>query len=94
MPRDADTPDLHFLIDEHPEHSGLHLAVGGSAHGFKMMPVVGKYVVQSIEGVLEEEARKSWRWRPGAKMQHANPHPASLLELSEMPGWKRRSARL
>ncbi|KAF1974831.1 FAD dependent oxidoreductase [Bimuria novae-zelandiae CBS 107.79] len=37
---DADNPDLHFLIDKHPNQPGLHLAVGGSAHGFKMMPVI------------------------------------------------------
>ena len=92
--RDADTPDLHFLIDKHPSHPGLHLAVGGSAHGFKMMPVVGKYVVDSLEGSLEDEARNKWRWRPGAKMQHANPHPGPLLELSEISGFKTPLAKL
>lgn len=92
--RDADTPDLHFLIDHHPNHPGLHLAVGGSAHGFKMMPVVGKYIVESLEGVLNEEAKTKWRWRPGAKMQHANPHPTPLLELSEIPGFQRMASKL
>ncbi|KAK7192677.1 hypothetical protein DPSP01_006892 [Paraphaeosphaeria sporulosa] len=91
---DADTPDLHFLIDKHPNHPGLHLAIGGSAHGFKMMPVVGKYVVDSLEGCLENEARNKWRWRPGAKMQHANPHPGRLLELSDIAGFQEKSAKL
>ncbi|KAF2634652.1 FAD dependent oxidoreductase [Massarina eburnea CBS 473.64] len=91
---DADTPDLHFLIDEHPSHAGLHLAVGGSAHGFKMMPVVGKYVVESLEGVLNKETKGKWRWRPGAKMQHANPHPTPLLELSDISGFQGRTSRL
>ncbi|KAF2703698.1 fructosyl amino acid oxidase [Pleomassaria siparia CBS 279.74] len=91
---DADTPDLHFLIDKHPSYPGLHLAVGGSAHGFKMMPVIGKYVVDSLEDVLEAEAKDKWRWRPGAKLQHANPHPSPLLELSEIPGFQRSSRKL
>jgi sarcosine oxidase / L-pipecolate oxidase len=59
-----------------------------------MFPVVGKYVVQQLEGKLEVEAREKWRWRPGAKLQTANPHPTPLLELSQIPGWERRAAKL
>lgn len=85
--RDADMPDYHFLIGDHPEHPGLHMAVGGSAHGFKFLPVSGKYVVQSLEGKLDQELASKWRWRPGAKLEGPCPHTTKLIELSEIPGW-------
>lgn len=85
---DADMPDYHFLIGKHPEHAGLHMAVGGSAHGFKFLPVVGKYVVQSIEGRLDEDMAAKWRWRPGANLEGPCPHVTALIELSEIPGWE------
>jgi sarcosine oxidase / L-pipecolate oxidase len=91
---DADMPDYHFLIDKHPEHPGLQLAVGGSAHGFKFLPVVGKYIVDAIEGRLDEETRGKWRWRPGAGIAGPTPHPAPLIELSEIAGWEKERAKL
>jgi glycine/D-amino acid oxidase-like deaminating enzyme len=36
------TPDGHFVIDRHPDHSGLILCGGFSGHGFKFAPVVGE----------------------------------------------------
>jgi glycine/D-amino acid oxidase-like deaminating enzyme len=36
------TPDEHFVIDHHPDHSGLTLCGGFSGHGFKFAPVVGE----------------------------------------------------
>ncbi|HEY2711578.1 MAG TPA: N-methyl-L-tryptophan oxidase [Chthoniobacterales bacterium] len=36
------TPDGHFVIDHHPDHSGLILCGGFSGHGFKFAPVVGE----------------------------------------------------
>jgi sarcosine oxidase len=36
------TPDGHFVIDRHPDNSGLILCGGFSGHGFKFAPVVGE----------------------------------------------------
>lgn len=83
-------PDYHFLIGQHPEHAGLHLALGGSAHGFKFLPVFGKYVVQSIEGKLDENMATKWRWRPGASLEGPCPHVTSLIELSGIQGWEKK----
>ncbi len=44
----TDTPDRHFIIDFHPEHSDVLIVVGCSGHGFKFGPVVGEIV----EGLL------------------------------------------
>ncbi|KAI1342808.1 putative sarcosine oxidase [Xylariaceae sp. FL0016] len=91
---DADTVDHHFIIGEHPGHAGLHLAVGGSGHGFKFLPIIGRYVVDMIEGQLDVDTRQKWRWRPGATSHGPNPFPTPLLELSDVPGWGKISPRL
>jgi len=36
------TPDRHFIIDLHPDHTNVALAAGFSGHGFKFAPVVGE----------------------------------------------------
>ena len=38
------TPDQHFVIAGHPEHSTVTVACGFSGHGFKFVPVVGEIV--------------------------------------------------
>ncbi|KAL4929943.1 FAD dependent oxidoreductase [Aspergillus undulatus] len=53
---DGDMADYHFLITPHPAHKNLKLAIGGSAHGFKFLPLLGKYIVEMMEGTLEVEA--------------------------------------
>lgn len=35
------TPDEHFIVDRHPEHSQVCFVAGLSGHGFKMVPVLG-----------------------------------------------------
>lgn len=35
------TPDAHFLIGLHPQHSRVAIAAGFSGHGFKFASVVG-----------------------------------------------------
>lgn len=60
----ADTPNRAFLITPHPEHESLILGVGGSGHGFMHIPVIGRYIVDAMEGKLDRRMRHSWRWRP------------------------------
>ncbi|HYR76879.1 MAG TPA: FAD-dependent oxidoreductase [Pyrinomonadaceae bacterium] len=44
------TSNGDFLIDLHPEFENVWLVGGGSGHGFKHGPVVGKYVASRIDG--------------------------------------------
>ena len=44
------TPDSQFIIDRHPEFDNVWLVGGGSGHGFKHGPVIGRYVVDRING--------------------------------------------
>ncbi|KAK5710535.1 hypothetical protein LTS12_027985, partial [Elasticomyces elasticus] len=61
---DADTPDRAFLIDRHPDHSSLLVAVGGSGNGAMQMPTIGGLIADALEGKLPEELRSVVRWRP------------------------------
>ncbi|KAL4797585.1 FAD dependent oxidoreductase [Aspergillus venezuelensis] len=87
---DGDMADYHFLITPHPSHKNLKLAIGGSAHGFKFLPVLGKYIAEMMEGTLDPEIAKKWKWRPGLGVSDfsTNPHPFKPEDLNDMPGWQ------
>lgn len=44
------TDNEHYLIDRHPRWSNVWIAGGGSGHGYKNGPAVGRYVANLIEG--------------------------------------------
>jgi sarcosine oxidase len=44
------TPDSQFLIDRHPDFDNVWLVGGGSGHGFKHGPVIGRHVVGRLGG--------------------------------------------
>ena len=90
---DADTPDRHFLVSPHPDHNGLFIATGGSAHGFKFMPILGKYIADMLEGVLEPEIVKAWAWRPGQEEGKNLAHTDPEVELADLSGWQGRRKR-
>ena len=48
-----------FLIDLHPEWSNVLLAGGGSGHGFKHGPEVGRYAAGRLLGTVKPEPRFS-----------------------------------
>lgn len=79
--------DYNFLISPHPSHPNLKLALGGSAHGFKFMPIIGKYIIDMLEDKLDPIIAQKWKWRPGAKLLGSNPHPTALQDLNDIPGW-------
>jgi glycine/D-amino acid oxidase-like deaminating enzyme len=41
-----------FLIDRHPRLADVLLVGGGSGHGFKHGPAVGRYAAQAVTGTL------------------------------------------
>lgn len=67
----TDSFDNHFVIDHVPNTSGLMVATGGSGHGFKFLPNLGKYVVDKIENKFSDDSViNKWKWRsfmPGQK---------------------------
>lgn len=50
------TPDGHFLLDRLPGHDRTWIAGGGSGHGFKHGPAVGRYMANLIEGAAPQPA--------------------------------------
>ena len=56
------TPTEDFIICAHPHCSGLAIATGGSFHGYKFFPVLGKYVVQMLAGELDPALARKWAW--------------------------------
>ena len=81
--------DYSFLITPHPTHRNLKLAIGGSAHGYKFFPVLGKYIVEMMEDILDPAIAQKWRWRPGLKDDHdSSPHFVELKDINSFPGWR------
>ncbi|KAK5940126.1 hypothetical protein PMZ80_007544 [Knufia obscura] len=67
----TDTPSGNFIIDYPPlptatgkptMNKSLFIATGGSGHGFKFFPILGSYIIDAVEGKLEEEYRAMWAW--------------------------------
>jgi sarcosine oxidase/L-pipecolate oxidase len=59
-----DSYDNHLIIDRVPEQDGLFVATAGSGHAFKYLPILGKWIVDIIEGVgMDRPAVKAWKWR-------------------------------
>lgn len=53
------TSNGDFLIDRHPAFANVWLVGGGSGHGFKHGPAIGKHVAALISGDAEVEQRFS-----------------------------------
>lgn len=60
--RDAFTTTSDFIISPHAASKGLYVATCGSFHGFKFFPVLGKYIVQMLEGSLSQNLSEKWAW--------------------------------
>ncbi|PYH81091.1 FAD dependent oxidoreductase [Aspergillus uvarum CBS 121591] len=58
----SDTPRGDFIVDYHPDYEGLFVATGGSGHAFKFLPVLGRYVADSLELTASVEQRQKWAW--------------------------------
>lgn len=59
---DAISPTDDFFVCPHPAAENLYLATVGSFHSFKFLPNIGKYVVNMLEGKLDDEQSMRWKW--------------------------------
>ncbi|KAI0126136.1 fructosyl peptide oxidase [Xylariales sp. AK1849] len=83
----TDTADAALLICEHPKWKNLILATGDSGHSFKLLPSIGKHIVELIEGTLSQDLTDAWRWRPGGDALRSR-RGAPPQDLADMPGWR------
>ncbi|KAL4971453.1 FAD dependent oxidoreductase [Aspergillus desertorum] len=82
---DAFTPTGDFIISPHSAAKGLYVATCGSFHGFKFFPVIGKYVVQMLEGKLDPHLKQKWAWDRTAEQLDPTPNPEfPRSEMSDM----------
>ncbi|KAF1932882.1 fructosyl amino acid oxidase [Didymella exigua CBS 183.55] len=88
----TDTADAALLICEHPQWKNFVLATGDSGHSFKLLPNIGKHVVELLEGTLSEDLKQAWRWRPGTGDALKSRRAAPAKDLADMPGWKHDEA--
>jgi sarcosine oxidase len=73
------TPDSHFIIDRHPEWDDTWLVGGGSGHGYKHGPVIGRHVRRLLDGHQPEgDERAFLRDRPLAS-------PSGLRTMADAP---------
>jgi glycine/D-amino acid oxidase-like deaminating enzyme len=63
----ADTQDEDFWIAPDPEREGLVVAGGGSGHGFKFGPVLGRLTADAVEGNPNPRLEK-FRWRKDLRL--------------------------
>ncbi|KAF1936163.1 fructosyl amino acid oxidase [Clathrospora elynae] len=69
---DAVTPTEDWLMCRHPHSqlSNLYIAVGGSFHSYKFLPVAGKYMCNVLNGHSNgEEKDRAWKWKSGHELQ-------------------------
>jgi glycine/D-amino acid oxidase-like deaminating enzyme len=52
------SPSSDFLLDFHPEMPGVFLATAGSGHGFKFGSILGRVVLDRLDGIQSD------RWSP------------------------------
>ncbi|KAI1099332.1 fructosyl amino acid oxidase [Jackrogersella minutella] len=86
----TDTADAALLICEHPKWKNFILATGDSGHTFKLLPNIGKHVVELLEDNLAEDLTHAWRWRPGGDALKSR-RAAPAKDLADMPGWNHDS---
>lgn len=58
------TTNGHLLIDRLPGHDRVWIAGGGSGHGFKHGPMVGRYVADRLDGTIDPEPALALSARP------------------------------
>lgn len=60
----ADTSNSDFVVDYVPQtSSSVMLLSGDSGHGFKMFPIVGRWVIDLLNSAKEQQPISRWRWR-------------------------------
>ncbi|KAF2130542.1 nucleotide-binding domain-containing protein [Dothidotthia symphoricarpi CBS 119687] len=66
MCHDAVTPTGDWIMCQYPDKrvGNLYVAVGGSFHSYKFLPIAGKYVVNILDGASNgAEKDESWGWK-------------------------------
>lgn len=87
---DARTPTQDWLLAKHPHPKlqNLYLATGGSFHGYKFLPIIGKYMINVLDGKGNgEEKDQAWGWKdPGQSWRGAHEKTEPKRDLRDLEG--------
>ncbi|KAG8628357.1 hypothetical protein KVT40_004230 [Elsinoe batatas] len=84
---DAVTPTEDWLLCRHPHEklNNLFIVVGGSFHGYKFLPVAGKYVVNVLNGESNGEIMdQAWAWKKDVDWTKATSKRIPRRELRDL----------
>ncbi|KAI2617948.1 FAD dependent oxidoreductase [Hypomontagnella submonticulosa] len=92
----TDSIDNSFVVDFVPGRPGVAVCSGGSGHGFKFLPVLGREVVKILEGKGEQTVYgRMWRWRSstearrnGLEEGELGPRVLAKQRMAEEADWK------
>ncbi|KAH8171926.1 FAD dependent oxidoreductase domain-containing protein [Sarocladium implicatum] len=85
----ADTSDSNYVIDFVPGRKGVIVATGDSGHGFKMLPLVGRWIQKVIEEQRQSEERWMWK-RPAPGQEDISWRVGQLYDLGAEQRMKSR----
>lgn len=75
----ADTDDSDFIIDYVPKtSSSVVIMTGDSGHGFKMFPIVGRWVRDLLNTSEAQQPIQRWRWREPKAVDGATSQDADV----------------
>jgi sarcosine oxidase / L-pipecolate oxidase len=91
----TDSIDNSFVVDFVPGKDRVLVCSGGSGHGFKFLPILGREVVQIIEGNSENKVySQMWKWRRsnsskrnGLEEGEAGPRVLSKQAMANESDW-------
>lgn len=91
---DAVTPTEDWVLSQHPDGrlKNMFVAVGGSFHSYKFLPVAGKYLLNVLNGRSNgEEMDQAWKWKDETELRQKSakefgqsPQSLNRLDLQDM----------
>ncbi len=72
-----DTPDYHPILGKLPAYEGLYCAAGFSGHGFKLSPIVGRWMAQFITTGEEPDDMRHFAYERFTQGKEIRPRYAS-----------------
>ncbi|KAF4555595.1 FAD dependent oxidoreductase-like protein 5 [Elsinoe fawcettii] len=84
---DAITPTEDWLLCKHPHEKlgNLFIAVGGSFHSYKFLPVAGKYMINVLNGESNGEVMdEAWAWKKNVDWSKATGKRIPRRELRDL----------
>jgi sarcosine oxidase/L-pipecolate oxidase len=79
----CDSFDGHFIISQVPSNGNVIVATGGSGHAFKFAPIIGRIVVDAMNGV-ENFRTSKFRWRVPAAVRSTDAIRSTMHTVKDL----------